>query len=450
VSVRVDSRVVAGVVAAGFAAVIAIAIVACTPRPFVVTQPAHIAVERSGSSETPHPAVAWDTSFWHATTTLNFPVAWAVASTREERQLIDGLQLMFDGRLGDADSTIQPLLLAEDTLVRHAARVAYDVLLSSTAEWQRLARFATSSPEVLRDAAGVEAWAPAFSAVRSRIEFDDTVSTLPLLRASTGVPVVTIRVNGILKRFWIDTGSSITILSAPVAAECGVVPVTSDTLESLTSVGRMAARPAVVASIQLGGVALTDIPAMIVDSTALTLRPGNGLGAAAASLNIDGILGFDVIQRLDLTIDDIREQVVVRRPVAQSGRGQQPRNLLWFGLPIVKVLSERGVPIYLSLDTGAEETYGTGTLITKTKTRAVQAERRMVNGFGKSTREQGVIVPKLRLFLGRTPLLFQRLFLYSAQYPTIFELDGTLGADVGRGGVVRIDMTNGRFEIGPS
>jgi hypothetical protein len=264
------------------------------------------------------------------------------------------------------------------------------------------------------------------------------------------VPVVTIRVNGILKRFWIDTGSSITILSAPVAAECGVVAVSPDTLESLTSVGRLAARPAMVASIRLGGITLTNLPAMIVDTTALMLRSDRGVGTGTSRLPIDGILGFDVIRQLDLTIDDVHEQVVVRQPVVYSGKSRPPRNLFWFGLPIVTLLSEHGVPVYLSLDTGAEETYGTRTLVAKTRGRAVVAERRIVNGFGGSTPEQGVVVPRLRLFLGSTPLLFQRVFLYSAQYPTIFELDGTLGADIGRGGVVRIDMTNGRFEVGPS
>jgi len=56
-------------------------------------------------------------------------------------------------------------------------------------------------------------------------------------------------------------------------------------------------------------------------------------------------------------------------------------------------------------------------------------------------------VPSVKLFLGATPLSFKRIFLYDAIYPTIFKLDGTLGADVGRGEVVRIDMTNGRIDI---
>jgi hypothetical protein len=157
----------AGRIAAG----IAVAALACTPRPLVVTQPVHIAVEHGDVHTVPRVAVAWDTSFWHATTTLNFPVAWAVANTGEERQLIDVLQLLHDGRLAAADSTIQPLLQTTDTLVHHAARVTYDVVLSERSEWERLARFAALQAETSRDPANVEVWAPAFSSVHTRVEY---------------------------------------------------------------------------------------------------------------------------------------------------------------------------------------------------------------------------------------------------------------------------------------
>jgi hypothetical protein len=62
--------------------------------------------------------------------------------------------------------------------------------------------------------------------------------------------------------------------------------------------------------------------------------------------------------------------------------------------------------------------------------------------------QQGFLVPSVPLTIGGSRLRLQRLFLYDAQYPTMFTLDGTLGADVARGAVMRIDMTNGRLDIG--
>ena len=99
------------------------------------------------------------------------------------------------------------------------------------------------------------------------------------------------------------------------------------------------------------------------------------------------------------------------------------------------------------LDTGAEETFGTPGMARKSNAHWREAERRTVQGFGGTTTESGIVIPSVRLFLGNVPLSFERIFLYDAKYPTIFSLDGTLGADVGRGGVIRIDMTNGRIDV---
>lgn len=57
------------------------------------------------------------------------------------------------------------------------------------------------------------------------------------------------------------------------------------------------------------------------------------------------------------------------------------------------------------------------------------------------------MIRRARLFVEAVPVEFRDVFLYVAQYPTLFALDGTLGNDVARGGVLRIDMTNGRLDL---
>ena len=423
-------------------------------RPPVVTEGPSIVVGAKTRRDALHRAVQWYDSFWRAVSTLNFTNAWTIADNAEQRQLVDALQFMADGNFSECDSAIVPLLSANDTLVRDAARLTYGALLSSRGEWGRLAKFSRSARDSEGDEAGVEAWAPSFAAVRTRVVFDDTVVVLPLTRSRTGAPIVPVRVNGVVRYFWIDTGSSVTIVSSVVAAECGVealgaVGDSAAPLELVTAVGRIRARPAVVRALGVGSATVHDATAMIVDAAAFVLRGEDGTGSRVTQdVPIDGVIGFDVIRALDLTIDDLGSLVIVRRPVLAGGSSARPRNMIWFGIPIVTLLTERGVPVHLSLDTGAEETYATRTLVPKARTTVMSAERRRVNGFGGVKEERGVLLERTGLFLNDVPLVFERVFLYKAQYPTIFELDGTLGADVGRGGVVRIDMTNGRFEIG--
>jgi len=432
-----------------------IGLAACLAHPVVVTEPARVIAEPPSRSA-PSREVQWYRDYWRALLTLNVPVAWTLAETPEQRQLAEAIQAVADGSLSDADSIASPLAFSKDTLIRSAARLTVDAVRSARGDWLSLASWRDDG---LRDGAvadatdhaGVENWALAFRrvGVTAPVEvWGGTDEMLPLRRSPRGIPMVPVRVNGVVRYFWLDTGSSISILSPSVAAEAGVRG-DRDTLELVTAAGRLPAVAAVVDSLQIGSLTLRRAPAMVIAASDFTMRSGSDKATIEPSYRIDGVIGFDIISKIDLTIDDQHGSVFVRRPIVRTTPGKgRPRNLLWFGVPIVTLVSEHGAPLHFSLDTGAEETYGTRTLVAKGGVRGVTAERRLVNGFGVSVSEPGVVVPRVRLYLDETPLVFQRVFLYEAQYPTMFEVDGTLGSDVGRGGWLRIDMRNGRVEVG--
>lgn len=417
-------------------------------RPVQITEPTRIEAQRPRGRDVPHLGLRWYNDFWHAISDGNLKVAWIIADSRDERRFVDALETMLNGDVADAEPAVAPLLTSNDTIVRRAARITYGALLSANGHWARLANFADSlsdsTARALRDDAGVERWAPAFRSISTHASFIDTVAAFPLVRSSTGTPIIPVAINGVTKHFWLDTGSSITIVSSSAAAQCNVTPLESDTLELLTAVGRLPARPATIHLMRVGGLEITDAPAMIIDASALGMRNGD---LASVIESIDGVIGFDVIRTLDITIDDVNQRVTIRRPVRVESK--VPHNLSWFGVPVVTMLSEKGSALHITLDTGADETFGTLSLVTKTGAHWVPAERRRVRGFGGSILERGLVVPSVRLFLGDVPLDLERVFLYDAQYPSIFVIDGTLGADLGRGGVLRIDMTNGRLEVRP-
>lgn len=422
-----------------------------TARPIEVTEPTRVEAQRPATHNVPRVGVRWYNSFWRAVAQNDLKVAWILADTHDERRLVDALETMLVGRIAGAELQVEPLLASNDSLVRRAARITYGALLSANGRWDRLASFADSLSDstrsALRDDAGVERWALPFSKLRTSAQFGRMEVVLPLTRSSTGAPVIPVQVNGVTRHFWLDTGSSISIVSTQSAAVCRVAALVSDTLQLLTAVGRLPARPAVINSLRVGSLEVSQAPAMIVDAPLLTMRSGEpAQGIAVSEERIEGVIGFDVIRRLDITIDDVRQTVTIRGPVL--GDSTAARNLAWYGLPIATVVSDRGSVLHLALDTGAEETFGTLSMVTKTGAHWVPAERRHVRGFGGTVLERGLVIPSVRLFLGRVPLLLKRVFLYDAQYPSIFVIDGTLGADLGRGGSLRIDMTNGRLEVG--
>ncbi len=430
-----------------------IGFVACRPKPFIVAAPPHYSVEVGAERAHPTAPSRAYRDIWEAIQNVDIPAALHLSRSREQTQITDAIESLIRGDVPQAQRTALPLLAAEDSTVRMAARLTYGAALSSQSNWTKLAEFSDSLRNQQRykgqssDAAGVEAWARAFRSVKTTSSYSDTLMVLPLQYSPSGTPIIYVYLNGVLKRLWVDTGASISILSSITAAQCGVVPITNDTLELMTSVGRLSARPGVLKSVYIGGLHLENAPTMIVDANALSIPIQlMDMGADVIQhMRIDGIIGWDILRSLDLTIDDINRRIIVRKPKPEVG-GAEP-NVFWFGVPIVALTASNGAKLHLSLDTGAEETYGTQSFAVKTRARSVMAERRYVQGFGARRRERGVVIPSVRVFLGSVPVRLERLFLYNARYPTIFELDGTLGADVFDGNVVRLDLANGRFEI---
>jgi predicted aspartyl protease len=450
--------------------------IGCRTRPVVIAAPPHLEIDTNAIGRRPDkPAPKTYQSIWHATTAGDLRAAQHMAENDEQRQLLDAMIAVLQGFFEKGEDIVTPLLNAKDSIVRDAAKLTYGAALSIQGKWGRLAQFTDSLHTIaeisgdtnqlhqraILDEAGISAWARAFRSIQTTHTFNDSVTTLALYRALSGTPIIEVYVNGVLKRFWLDTGASLSILSSTTAADCGITPINNDTLALVTSIGRLAAKPAVIPTLHVGGLHVKEAAAMIVDANSLTLKvqlpapnraPIHGPNAGeelerSQEVRIDGVIGFDVIRLLDLTLDDVRGRVVIRRPVLRSDNPERPRNLFWFGLPIVRLTAANGQPLHLALDTGSDETYGTRTLATKTRARSIKAERRSVQGFGASATESGVVIPNVRIFLDTTPLLLERVFLYNARYPTIFDLDGTLGADISRGNVIRIDMTNGRFEL---
>jgi hypothetical protein len=160
---------------------------------------------------------------------------------------------------------------------------------------------------------------------------------------------------------------------------------------------------------------------------------------------IDGIIGWDVLRQLDIRLDHPRGVLVMRMPRAAGPAAE--RNLSWLGYPLVRLTSGDGELLQFGLDTGLQETFVTTLLPARLGLHPVGGERRRIGGFGSDTLVHVLLVPTLRLNVGDASLTFRRAVVYPARYGSLVPLDGVLGADVGRGGVVRIDATNGVFRV---
>jgi len=256
--------------------------------------------------------------------------------------------------------------------------------------------------------------------------------------------MIPVRIKGHDYHFWLDSGSSMTIIASNVAAELGVTPRSNDTLQMVSSTGRVQALATVIDRIDLGELVVRNATAMIVNERQMEMR---GTRPSSGESRIDGIIGFDIIHRLDVEIDYPEARVRFRNPALRPKEDRASRNLFWLGVPVVRALAGDGTPLHFGLDTGAQQTFGTETLFDKVQLNRDRREPRQVGGLAGVASLQAAIVRQLNLSVRDRPLYLRDLVIYAPVFQTLVALDGVLGSDVLKLGIVRLDATNGVFSI---
>jgi len=234
------------------------------------------------------------------------------------------------------------------------------------------------------------------------------------------------------------------MLASDVAADLGIAPLVQDTLEIVTSTGRVSAMPALIPRLVIGPLVVDNAPTMIVNESMMEMQESRPT-QPGMRVKIDGIIGFDIIRQLDLELDYGDGVLRLRNPAASRSDGN--RNLFWVGLPVIRLTSDDGVALHFGLDTGAQLTFVTETLLDKLQLSPARTESRRVGGLGGEVSLRAPVMPDLRVMVRGFPILFKGAFVRAPVYQVLASLDGVLGGDVWNSGIVRIDMTNGVFAI---
>ena len=397
----------------------------------------------------PSPRPSTRVSYWEALAELHPFEAVAAARTESEKKFAEALGSLMAGDLDKAEHGFGELRrTATDSILRAGSRVIYTATLQYQEKWEALAalRNDPSGPKGDRaDKASIELWAIAFKNVPPKtIIFKSQSVLLPMSISVAGTPLIPVRIGDKEYNFWLDTGSSMTMLASDVARDLNIVPLMLDTLEIVTSTGRVKAHPAVVPELEVGQVLVRNAPTMIVDESLMQMREAKPI-EFSGHVKIDGIIGFDIIRHLDLDVDYERSKLRVRNPA--RSRRESDRNMFWVGLPVVLLTGEDGIPLHFGLDTGAQQSFVTETLLDKLQLQVARVESRRVGGLGGEISLRAPVLADVRLFVRGFPILFKNAVVRAPVYQVLAALDGVLGVDVWNSGVVRIDMTNGIFGI---
>lgn len=387
-------------------------------------------------------------SYWEALTELHPRDAITSARTESEKEFAEGLADLMSGNIEAAEQRFSKLRRdATDSIIRAGSRVVYTATLQYQEKWETLAALKkeqSTRPE-LHDKASIELWADAFSNVPpKKFTFRSAQGRVMMSMSAVGTPLVPVRIAGKEYHFWLDTGSSLTMLASDVARDLNISPLGRDTLEIVTSTGRVQAQPILIQQLQVGPLIVDNVPSMIVDEAMMQMHEPESM-MIAKQVKIDGIIGFDIIRQLDLELDYGESIIKLRNPA--TSRPDNDRNMFWVGLPVVLMSSDNGQPLHFGLDTGAQVTFVTETLLDKLQVSPARTESRRVGGLGGEISMRAPVMPDVRLLVRGYPIIFRGAAVRAPVYQVLASLDGVLGGDIWNSGVVRIDMTNGVFAI---
>jgi predicted aspartyl protease len=388
-------------------------------------------------------------SYWEALAELYPKDAIASARTPSEKEFAEALGNLMSGELELAEQRFGVLRsTATDSIIRAGSRVIYTATLQYQEKWEVLAALKgeQSEPKADRaDKASIELWAQAFRSIpRKTYTFRSSTGRLPMTMSAVGTPLVPVRIGRKVYNFWLDTGSSLTMLSSDVARDLNITPLVPDTLEIVTSTGRVKANPALIPQLEIGQLVVQNAPAMVVEETMMQMRELRS-DERSASVKIDGIIGFDIIRQMDLEVDFSETTMRLRNPATSRPDGE--RNMFWVGVPVVRLTSTDGIPLHFGLDTGAQLSFVTETMLDKLQLQAARIESRRVGGLGGEISLRAPVLPDLRVLVRGYPIMFRGAFVRAPVYQVLASLDGVLGGDIWNSGIVRIDMTNGVFTI---
>jgi predicted aspartyl protease len=388
-------------------------------------------------------------NYWEAIADLHPDEAIKAARTPSEKAFAQSLRSLMEGDLDSAEKGFGQLRrTASDSIIRTGSRVIYTATLQYQEKWGVLAALRSESTESRADRtdrASIERWAAAFRNVPEKsLTFHAQSALLPMSVSAVGTPMIQVRIGGKSYNFWLDTGSSMTMLASDVAQDLNILPVVPDTLEIVTSTGRVTASPALIPEMQIGQVVVRNAPTMIVTESMMRISEARPVDQSTR-MKLDGIIGFDIIRQLDIEVDYGEGTMRLRNPA--TSRHLPDRNMFWVGLPVVRITSTDGIPLHFGLDTGAQLTFVTETLLDKLQLEAKRTESRRVGGLGGEISLRAPILPDLRVLVRGFPILFRGAVVRAPVYQVLASLDGVLGGDIWNSGVVRIDMTNGIFAV---
>lgn len=257
----------------------------------------------------------------------------------------------------------------------------------------------------------------------------------------TPTPRIEIRVNNHKYHFWVDTGAGLTVLSSEVAQACEVTTsvISGATATAITG-KKLDIAYGIIDSLFFAGVKVKNHPCIIIPRENLLFKV-----AGIRFLKIDGIIGWNLLQELALTINTKDKNILFEPSKTESNDGSI--NLFWMDYPIVKCYTGNNHVLWMGLDTGANKSSLHNPILKKIDTTNINHKKIYLGGVAGMERIQTYEIPNFVIQCDDKNISSKNITVQPGPGHGIFEPDGTLGFEELMKYNIFIDFKNGIFKL---
>jgi hypothetical protein len=276
---------------------------------------------------------------------------------------------------------------------------------------------------------------------KPRMTLDAGKGTLLKFKSSiSGTPIIKVVINGKVFHFWVDSGAGMSVLTASVAKKCGVkqyagVNATAAT-GNVIDIGY-----GLIDSLRTGNLRIKDLPCLVLSDKQLEFRL-----AGIKIVDIDGIIGWNVLQELSVSIDHKLKMISFDPSL---GKPKPGNNLCWMSVPLLFCTDTLNTmnPFLYTFDTGANNSAVYPSFYRRTDTTGAIHKTMTLGSAGGTKKIHTLAFPRLVLMAGGQKLVMHDVSTDPSLQEGFMAPEGVLGNKELNKYILHYDLRGGVFEL---
>ncbi|MEZ7793951.1 aspartyl protease family protein [Niallia circulans] len=360
----------------------------------------------------------------------------------EQKVFVSALKLLTEGKEDLSMDCLKKFYMESNdpSLQSSCAKILFELYFINS-EWKELEVLGLLEEEIIDKSNRIIAKALR-QFEQATFSFSNDKICIPLKRSISGSPTIDVMINGRKKCFWLDTGAGMTVISDSIVKECGMALIENEDLEVGNSTNQnFNSDLAIIDTIVIDDLTILNQSTLVLANDLLKIP----IPHSAKVMEIDGIIGWDIIQYLHLEIDYRQEKVMIQKHRQKDG---EKNNLFFCGYPIIKVKGKNQVPLYFGLDTGANKSHFGKTLLSKIDELKIDKTIKYSGGLGDVKEREIDTIETLSIYLDKNQsITLKNVRETLTDLAAFFKLDGVFGMDIAHNGSLVIDYPNRHFEL---